>query len=727
MKKLIIFLLILFFSGGMYAAQLSYRFANPRIIRLSAIDHLQFDVQVKCDVAGTYLWASTIKFSFNNATFNTSANNWVVTKIGEFSGSNSNLAPKYNITKTITGTAPNKVYNIAVTGDVNVFSNGPGAADFVEMPTSWTTIITVSARLLVATGDALAGLDFFESGMNGATTQKYITGPSATANYANPSNFTDNRDFLLANTGRFYSTTYGWSQIGGGTNDVQYNNWATNVSTTVWEDGSVDQTDNTAALVKNLVIGNGSASYPVLTVPANKWLTVSGTLASPATTSLVVKSGGSLIQNAAVPATVERDIAAWGIGALAFHGWHLLSSPVTTQAIAPAFTTATPANYDFYAWWEATGQWVNYKNTITAPTWSDANSGSLNFIPGNGYLVEYLAASTRQFAGTLNNADITFNNLSKGSLTYKGFHLLGNPFTSALRWNDGNWGALTNVVGTAKVWDDASASYLPINASGMIPALSGFMVEVTSATNSIKIPLASRVHDAAAWYKASDGSAIILVAKDPTGQTAQGSIVRFENEATKDFDPSFDSHFLAGFAPQFYSVMSNEKLSTNTLPELTSETVIPFDFIKNTSTNFSIEAQGIESLGTGATVYLWDNKSGAKHNLSLNPVYTFASAEGDAAARFELHFSTTYGINETTNPQPINIYSASNTVYVAIKTAGSVKGEVYVYNTLGQVMAHQYLSGDLTKINITAATGYYMVKVITADRTITGKVLVKQQ
>ena len=469
-----------------------------------------------------------------------------------------------------------------------------------------------------------------------------------------------------------------------------------------------------------------------ITIGATSSLTVSGTLTNSAGTSgLVVNSGGSLIQNSAVSATVKRDVAAWGTGALANHGWHFLSSPVTAQAIDPDFTNATPANYDFFAWWEPNYEWVNFKAT-SGTSWSTANvlggvGVTTDFNPGQGYLVEYLASGTKQFTGTLNHTDITLSNLSYGSSAYKGFHLLGNPFTSALTWNDGNWGAFTNVVATAKVWDDATASYLPISANGIIPALNGFMVEVTSATNSIKIPLASRVHDAAPWYKTSDGPSIVLVAKDPAGQTAQGSFVRFEKEATNGFDPSFDSHFLAGLAPQFYSVMGNEKLSTNTLPELASETIIPFSFIKNTSTNFSIEAQGLESLGTGATVYLWDNKLGTKHNLSTNPVYTFASTEGDAATRFELHFSTTYGIDETATLQQFSIYATNNTVCVANTSATSVKGEVFVYNTLGQIIAHQTLNGDLTKINIAATTGYYLVKVITEKTIFVGKVFVKQQ
>jgi hypothetical protein len=49
---------------------------------------------------------------------------------------------------------------------------------------------------------------------------------------------------------------------------------------------------------------------------------------------------------------------------------------------------------------------------------------------------------------------------------------LGNPFSSAVKWNDGNW-ALNNVDAIAQVWNAATASYLPIESNEMIPSMNG--------------------------------------------------------------------------------------------------------------------------------------------------------------------------------------------------------------------------------------------------------------
>jgi hypothetical protein len=464
----------------------------------------------------------------------------------------------------------------------------------------------------------------------------------------------------------------------------------------------------------DVIIPNTVTNYPTITVAVT-------------CKNIVIQSGASLLgnQNLTVngTATAERSIAAWGTGALAAHGWHFLSSPVAAQAIDPAFTNATAANYDFYSWWEPTNSWVNYKNTTTAPTWNDANASPLNFVPGKGYLVEYAAAATKQFAGTLNQLDVSINNLSYGSGTNKGFHLLGNPFASALKWNDGHWGSMSNIVATAKIWNDATATYTDIAANGIIPALNGFMVEVNNATNSLTIPVAARVHSATAWYKSSNNPSIVLLATDPGSQTAQESTINFNSEATEGFDASFDSHFLAGYAPQFFSVANGESLSTNTLPTPGEIVNVPLSFVKNEGTTFSITAKSIANIQ--GSVMLTDLKTNMIQDLTINPEYSFTSATGDESKRFVLTLGP-LDIAENAKEQPVTVYTSGNTVYISNTTGSTLKGDVYVYNTLGQIMMQQKLSDNPAQFSLNTGTGYYLVKVVTADNAYASKVFIRR-
>ncbi|MEI6434842.1 MAG: T9SS type A sorting domain-containing protein, partial [Bacteroidota bacterium] len=231
-----------------------------------------------------------------------------------------------------------------------------------------------------------------------------------------------------------------------------------------------------------------------------------------------------------------------------------------------------------------------------------------------------------------------------------------------------------------------------------------------------------RVHNTTAWYKASENPSILLVANDLSGQTAQESIIRFTNEATTGFDPAFDSHFLAGYAPLFYSVAGNERLSTNALPESGGTVQIPFEFVKNDGSSFTIEAKTISNIN--GAVILNDLKTGASQDLTLAPVYNFTSAEGDNAKRFLLTFSHV-GIGENAITQPISVYTAGNSIYISSKTGAAPEGEVYIYNMIGQLIIQQKLSGhNITKISMNMSIGYYLVKVIAGENVYSAKVFV---
>jgi len=438
-----------------------------------------------------------------------------------------------------------------------------------------------------------------------------------------------------------------------------------------------------------------------------------------------VKSGGSLIQNSIdISGTIERDVTAWGTGGI--HGWHLLSSPITTQSIATGFTAPVPEDYDFYAWWEPTSEWVNFKNTVTDPTWNTANvlgseNGGTNFIPGKGYLAAYQATGTKQFAGTLNTADIPISGLTKTSGTYPGWHLLGNPFPSALKWNDGNW-LLTNITSTAKIWKESTAAYIDVPAAtGIIPAMNGFMVE-TSGAGSLTIPGAARMHSTTAWYKNSEDQ-IKLIANDLENNTAQESCIKVEISATEGYDSEFDSHFLAGFAPKFYSTAGSERLSTNTLPAIANNLIIPLGFEKNTAGNFSIELAE-NSLNSVSSIYLTDKKTGIKTDLSKTPVYNFTATDGDDVSRFELSFANTFGINAEISSDMM-IYTYDKILF--INQADAKKGLIRIYSATGQIAGTYNLDAIVSQtVELSnLMTGIYLVTISTEKGVYNHKVVIK--
>jgi len=255
--------------------------------------------------------------------------------------------------------------------------------------------------------------------------------------------------------------------------------------------------------------------------------------------------------------------------------------------------------------------------------------------------------------------------------------------------------------------------------------MQGFMVNVTAGNEgSLTIYEGDRVHNSTAWYKETEVNRIKLTAYDPEGSKAQESIIKFNSDATENIDVKYDSYFMSGYAPLFYSAANGKALSTNTLPDLKEELSIPLYFIKNSSSTFYIEAEGLDNLIPSYPVYLTDLQTNYTQNLSENPVYSFSAFEGDDSNRFLLHFKAV-GIEEEISTQSnIHAWAANNTIYIL--NPENRKGEIRILNLFGQQVAQAKLTGDTKQeISLNVPTGCYLVNVISDQEVVTRKVVVE--
>ncbi len=459
----------------------------------------------------------------------------------------------------------------------------------------------------------------------------------------------------------------------------------------------------------------------VLEVANDGKLTVNGNLTNNGTFTInsTAAGTGSLIVNgtATGSVTMQRYLAAatwteWN------DGWHFLSSPVASYPIQDNFTVTPDDEYDFYAWSEPDNKWINFKTSDT-PSFPTVN-GSNNFELGHGYLASYKTTSTKAFTGTINVSDIPISGLTITGSTNnnRSFHLLGNPFNSALTWYTG-W-TTSNIVGTAKIWNEVNQSYTTLSAGDAIPATNGFMVQATVDGASLTIPESKRVHSTTAFYKSSDYPIIKLKANNIDNPSAQESELRFNPESTNNWDMEFDSDFLPGFAPLFYSKIDDMPMAVNSTPYVSLITSIPFTFIKNEGVNFSIEMYEIQNMNMD--VWLFDKKLNKDHNLTLNPIYVFTSFENDNSERFVIHFSPLGLEEETLVNNTIQAYANSNTLYIL--NPKMKRGIVTIYSLGGKEIAVFALTGD-TKQQHSIATNSLIniVKIQTTDEVVSSKVV----
>lgn len=466
--------------------------------------------------------------------------------------------------------------------------------------------------------------------------------------------------------------------------------------------------------VASLTVESGG----VVEIEPGMALTVTNALTNNTAAGIVIKSptdshdaAGSLIFGSLAGTgtlTAQRHILQHTTDA---NGWHLISSPVNNPVIATNTNLAPGASDDFYAYGENTHEWLNYKV---------GGNGITNMSNGIGYLVSYQSSTTKTITGAPNAAAVTHSNFSVTAGKGEGWHLVGNPFSSAIAWNNHEDWVLNNINTVAQRMNDGG-SFSTINNGGIIPVMQGFWVQAsTHNNNTLTIPLAARAHNfAQGWTKTSTANSIKLIAHDLEQEMWQESVIIENENSTEGFDAQFDARFIPWYAPHFYSVVGDDKLIQNSLPAISEESVTNFGFEKNSSDSFSIELQ--ESV-EGKIVYLFDNLLNKTQNLTEDPVYYFTSNEGDNPNRFRIHFGA-LSLDESSTQSAVNAYVHGHTLYI-LNAKGQTQVELYDLQGC-MLQSNRFVANGLHSQEMALPAGVYVVRVMDDAGLRTAKVVVR--
>jgi len=477
-------------------------------------------------------------------------------------------------------------------------------------------------------------------------------------------------------------------------------------------------------------------------IPASMQLTVTGSLANNASSAgLVVESTGSLITNGSVSgsATIKREITE-------DFKWHFLSSPVSSQLICDGNFAPLPANFnettgltfDFYKWSETNQtsnlNWLNLKGTGYSLNTTDFGA-TPTFGVGTGYLVAYGASfagsSTKAFSGPLTTGDQTIALTTGGNK----WNLIGNPFASAINWDDVTKTNLVN--GYYSVYNENKSggagyeyyldgTHKTTGANGKISAMQGFFVQASGA--SIVLPNAARVHDDN-WMKSTQSTPVDqLNIKLNNGINYDEASLIFEAQGTTGLD-YFDAAKMFSLStenPQVYSINSDgNNIAINSMPYNSESFSIPLGTYIPSDGNFTLELSGIETFTSTPVIVLQDLKLNTVQDINVNPVYEFTGSATDNPNRFVLNFNAvTVGTTEPSLPEALRIYANAGNIYLSGATG---KADVYVRNMLGQTVIQRSVNGDALKV-INAANlkaGVYIVSVVNNAQTISTKVVIK--
>ena len=390
--------------------------------------------------------------------------------------------------------------------------------------------------------------------------------------------------------------------------------------------------------------------------------------------NITIESGASLIDNGNL--TLSGSITVQH-PALSPGKWHLISSPVS-DVVSGMFTGQYLRNFN-----NSTGL---YENILAV---------DVPLTAMHGYALWQQAGNfTTAYVGGLNK------NASYSVATGAGYNLVGNPYPSAIDWKaSGGW-TKTNVDDATYVRNADAGNWRTyingVSANGgsrYIAPSQGFFI-TTSAAGGLAMTNAVRVHNNVGLYKSSDAVIPELLRLEVSGNGYKDeAVVRFTPEATNEFDGEFDAYKLYGDiaeSAQLYT-LGSVPVVINSLPETT---VVPVGIKIGANGSYTIAATEINDL---LYVTLEDSETGIFTDLATSS-YTFDAVTGTFDQRFILHFNDFAVSVDETKSVAANVYSYQKTVHINMKN--QEKGDIFIYNIAGQLVASKHAAQGMNEIGL---------------------------
>lgn len=461
--------------------------------------------------------------------------------------------------------------------------------------------------------------------------------------------------------------------------------------------------DGTATITEDVVIRSVEIKEDrSLTVGANKLLTVVGLIETDNPNKLVLEDGAQLFQtndellgkfrmNIVAPKDTEDYNSKDTMNPT---GWQFISSPMKNAATA-GFETAG-IGYDLFKYdgdvaTEEDLEWINYKG-------HKDKDFEAKFQQGRGYMASYTVNGIAEFVGEFNNAtNFTFDGLKyhDDDIDIKNqidnFHLLGNPFTFNMKWNNDNIAASGLVEGYAVVTTAGGYTYA---TTGEIKVGDGFFVKVVGDAPSLTYTANTRGRN-------KDNNYINLIASGKAGQ--DNVIINFADNGRDGFDK------LENFNKNIAEIYVKENESRYGILNYSED-------VEEINIYFNAKQMGYYTINAltnadFANVTLVDRLTGVETDI-LTDSYTFQAMTDDAPDRFILR------MNRQVESENF-VYRSGEELII------NAEGSVQIIDVMGRIVYSNEIVNDNHRVNIgSLKNAAYIVRVVNANEVKTQKVVI---
>ena len=455
-------------------------------------------------------------------------------------------------------------------------------------------------------------------------------------------------------------------------------------------------------------------------------------LSSAAGTALVTPGAGTLSAALAVQRYIDASVNP-GLG------YRHLAAPVTGATVGGLNNTASGGSYA-----PEISEATTYNNSATpgsttpfptiffydqsrvmrASAYAPFDRGyqaptSLNdqLQPGRGYTVNLNGGQTLSFGGTLTSNNSDFSTTLPGAVSADGgWHLVGNPFASALNWDAvpvpaGLDGAMYIFVSNSQ-YGGNYRSY--VNGVGgapgsTIPLGQGFFVRSPGAAPvTLTFPTAARIAD----FAAANAATVQRPAADPRARlrltlapeaapaTTDEAFVYLEAGATAGPDARYDARKLANPSGlNLASTAAGQELAINGLPLPTATTVVPLTVAVPQAGRYVLAAADLLNFAPGTNLTLTDALAGTRTALAPGSRYAFAMAGITAPGRFalELRPATVTATASAQLAGQVQLYPnpAVGSFRLVLPATGATIVTARLSNALGQVVRQHQLAAPV--------------------------------
>lgn len=349
--------------------------------------------------------------------------------------------------------------------------------------------------------------------------------------------------------------------------------------------------------------------------------------------------------------------------------WRMMCSPLTDATFEQwnddIPTTGFPgADYPNYP--NAANPWPNIRKYDESVMNGEMSTG---FLPisniteeienGRGYFTYFIpSGGVIDMEGSFKRGEHVWelsNTQGNGSQGNVGWHLIGNPYPSAIDWANTDGWSKTGITGAVYAFDPAQGQYSSYNngvstgqLNGQVASFQAFWVKANGNNATLTINEKAKTSNNGTFFRSTSTDTKTLIRirlKTDSPTISDEAVIGFHEGSLNEFDPELDA--LKMFAadanlPNLALVPDstlNESYSIAMVPIPVEDAIYELLIKPGNKTSFTLENTMVDSFDNDICLVLEDRETQSMHPFNLGDTYAFSKGEMDLSKRFALRVS----------------------------------------------------------------------------------------